>query len=488
MNAFPDMVLPERSVKPRQNGITMVLDKGLGLLALEDLLSSGAHSIDVVKLGWGTSVIQCEDLIRRKCVMLAECQILACPGGTLSELAWLQGRFTQYLERTLELGFSCIEISDGTVPMPLESKIALIRQVQDMGLRVVSEVGSKLSEEDARISLKDRIAQIEAELAAGAWKVIIEARESGTQGIFDGRGNAKLDVLQALLEHVGMGRLIFEAPLRAQQTDLILTLGNDVNLGNIAPNDVVSLETLRTGLRSDTLRFYHMNYPVVRIGLGASAALAASRREDVIIVVDALRASSTIVTALQHGLSGVRTVTSIEDCIGDITAGERGGRKVDHLDFDNSPISFTDAALEGRELVLTTTNGTECLAAAASNPGAITFVGALLNATAVARAAFRCAQKNNKNISIVCAGRNNKMAQEDLIAASEIALAMSGAPVLGEIKPVVCTDYYKEFLGSDSGKNLSSLGKTEDVIFCSIKDKYQVVPIYSDGVVCLEME
>src|SRR5690606_24345085 len=110
----------------------------------------------------------------------------------------------------------------------------------------------------------------------------------------------------------------FEAPLRSQQTELILTLGSGVNLGNVAPEDVIPLETLRTGLRSDTLRFHHMNYPAIRIGLGAQAALAASRRGDVIVVVDALRASSTIVTALAHGMRGVRPVTSVDACVGDV--------------------------------------------------------------------------------------------------------------------------------------------------------------------------
>ena len=483
--AFPDIALPSRGAKPRDAGFTMVLDKNLGLSGLQDLLESGAAFIDLVKLGWGTSAVQDEHFIQRKCAMLRQFDVMVCPGGTLTELAWLQGQTAAYLRRAAALGFTCIEVSDGTVPMPEQAKLDLIRQALDAGFRVLSEVGSKLSEEDKRITLDQRVAHIEAELDAGAWKVILEARESGTQGIFDSAGVAQLDMLQALTARIDPARLVFEAPLRSQQTELILTLGNEVNLGNIAPADVVPLETLRLGLRSDTLRFHHMNYPAIRIGLGASAALAAASRGDVIVIVDALRASSTIVTALANGMSGVRPVTSVDACVGDVTAGERGGHRVSQLQFDNSPRAFADGALRGRELVLTTTNGTECLQAAASNPQAYTLVGALLNATAVAQAALARARSDHRNITIVCAGRNNLMAAEDLVAASEIALAMPGVPVLGDIKPVTCDDFYREFLASDSGRNLSKLGKTEDVIFCAARDRYPVVPHYQDGVVRL---
>lgn len=484
--AFADIALPQRSMKPRCTGFTMVLDKNLGMGALQDLLESGAHAMDLVKLGWGTSVVQDEAFVRRKCALLTEHGVMVCPGGTLTELAWLQGRTASYLKQAADLGFSCIEVSDGTVPMGQQAKLDLIKAALDAGFQVLSEVGSKLSEEDVRITLEDRIAQVEAELAAGAWKVILEARESGTQGIFDAKGAAQLDMLQALTERLDASRLVFEAPLRSQQTDLILLLGNEVNLGNVAPADVIALETLRLGLRSDTLRFHHLDYPAIRIGLGASSALAASRRGDVIVVVDALRASSTIVTALAHGMRSVRPVTSVDACVGDVTAGERGGRKVDQLHYDNSPLSFATDKLKDRDLVLTTTNGTECLQAAAANPNAQTLVGSLLNASAVARAALRRARAANRNITIVCAGRNNQMAMEDLIAASEIAMAMPGAPVLGDIKPVSRSDCYREFLASDSGRNLSSLGKTEDVIFCAAKDRFSIVPEYVDGLITVE--
>jgi 2-phosphosulfolactate phosphatase len=479
--AFSSINLPFRSAKPRGTGLTMVLDKNLGIAGLHDLLDGASHAIDLVKLGWGTSATQNTEFIKKKCALLSSYDVMVCPGGTLTELAWLQGCFPAYLQEARALGFSCIEVSDGTVPIPHADKLVLIQQAINAGFRVTSEVGSKLTEEDKRITLEERILQIQTELNAGAWKVIIEARESGTQGIFDSGGTTRLDFLNQLLDRVDPDDLIFEAPQRNQQKDLLLTIGNRVNLGNVAPIDVVSLETLRLGLRSDTLRHFHMAYPSIRIGLGAGSALAASERGDVIIVVDALRASSTIITALANGMRSIVPVTSVEDCIGDVTAGERGGKKIEQLQFDNSPISFCNNTLVGRELIITSTNGTECLKAAASNSKSITLVGALINASAVARDALKIAQDKKSNITIICAGRNNQMASEDLIAASEIALAMSGTPVIGDINPITCDDYYRDFLASDSGRNLSKLGSTEDVIFCAKKDFYDITPIYKDN-------
>lgn len=257
VRAFAAIDLPPRSTKPRSSGLTMVLDKNLGLAALDDLLGTAAPAVDLVKFGWGTSATQAADLVRRKCALLAAHQVLACPGGTLGELAWQQGRFGPFLAEARSLGFSCIEVSDGTVDMPHGEKLALIRRALDAGFHVTSEVGSKNTETDRAMGPDERIAQIQAELACGAWKVIIEARESGTHGIFDAQGATRHDLFDQITEHVDADRLIFEAPQRAQQTELLLSLGNRVNLGNIAPADVVGLETLRLGLRSDTMRHFH---------------------------------------------------------------------------------------------------------------------------------------------------------------------------------------------------------------------------------------
>ena len=154
-----------------------------------------------------------------------------------------------------------------------------------------------------------------------------------------------------------------------------------------------------------------------------------------------------------------------------MTAGERGGRKIAHLDYDNSPLSFLEAALAGKQLVLTTSNGTACLLAASSNPAAVVMVGALLNATAVAKAALTVARQSGIGISVVIAGRKGGSATEDQIAASEIAAATGERTVFGQFKLVKSDDFERDFLDSDSGRNLVSLGRRDDVVFCAKKEK-----------------
>lgn len=259
--AFDAIALPPRSRPPRQRGLTMVLDKNLGLHGLQDLMDSAAGAVDLVKLGWGTAATQDEPLVRRKCALLAHYGVKVCPGGTLTELAWLQGCVDAYLAQARRLGFSCIEVSDGTVVMPHAEKLQLIDRARAAGFTVTSEVGAKERARDGRLGAEDRIRQARAELEAGAWKVIVEARESGTHGVFDAQGATRPELLHALVDAIGADRLLFEAPLRSQQCELILTLGQDVNLGNIAPADVVGLETLRLGLRSDTLLHFHPHAP-----------------------------------------------------------------------------------------------------------------------------------------------------------------------------------------------------------------------------------
>jgi 2-phosphosulfolactate phosphatase len=203
-------------------------------------------------------------------------------------------------------------------------------------------------------------------------------------------------------------------------------------------------------------------------------------------MVDALRVTSTIVTALAHGFRSVRPVNNLNECVGEITAGERGGDKIDQLDFDNSPLCFTNSNFLGKELVLTSSNGIDCLYAFSVNPKGLVLIGSLLNVTAVAESALELARQHESNISIVCAGRNNRITQEDLIVASEIALTIKGSPILGDIKPISCNDYYNEFLSSESGQNLCKLGKTADVIFCATKDRYDITPIFQNGYISLE--
>lgn len=480
--AFPYLEQPGRAAKPRDDGVTMVLDKNLSLPRLAELISHGHAWVDLVKFGWGTSACLERDVIEEKCRLLRDAGIESCPGGTLFELSFLQGKFREMLAEARGLGFSCIEISNGNVPISSREKLACIREAREHGFRVLSEVGSKIQEEDHLLSVDQRVEDIRSELEAGAWKVIMEARESGTLGIFNPDGELDDAILEGLLKDIPAHGLIFEAPRKEQQAELIRILGPNVNLGNIAPEDVIPLETLRRGLRSDTLRHFHMHVPHVFIELGPSGARIASDRGDVIIVVDALRATSTIVAALDAGVESVRPVATVNECVGEITAGERGGVKVPHLDFDNSPFAFNDGLQRGKKLCLTTTNGTECLLGAAKNPQSTVLAGALLNATAVAKAALVLAQRRSSNITIVVAGRNNQIAVEDQITATQIALSIPGSEVGGSVPMITTDDFLINFLNSDSGKNLSSLGRVQDVIFCSQKDSTDMVPVLMDGV------
>lgn len=477
--AFAFLTRPVRTKKPRDSGLTVVLDKNLGIRELQDLINTAGEWIDLVKFGWGTTACIDRDLVAEKVNVLRAAKIASCPGGTLFELAFLQGRVSEMLEEAAALGFDCVEVSNGTVPMPQDDKLEAIRTCSAAGFRVLSEVGSKIVEEDHRISIRNRIDNALSELEAGAWKVIMEARESGTLGIFQSDGSIDYALLNKLVAGIDYRTLIFEAPRREQQTALIRQFGSNVNLGNIAPGDIIPLETLRGGFRSDTLRHLHMHLPEITLELGVGGARAASRRGDVIVVIDALRATSTITSALACGVTSVRPVATVNECIGDITAGERGGTKVASCDFDNSPLTFLNGDYRGRELVLTSTNGTECILAAADDGRSTVVAASLLNATAVASAALELARKTKRNVSIVMAGRNNVLAAEDQIVATEVVLAMRGAPVKGEYPMMSSDDFVTDFMKSDSGQNLSRLGRTDDVIFCAQKDKYTVVPMLS---------
>jgi len=485
--AFSFLRRPLRDTKPRNVGVTMVLDKGMGVEELGHWLKVSADYTDLIKFGWGTSAIFDERVIAKKCELIRNAAIEVCPGGTLMEISFLQGKMQQFLENAKILGFSCIEVSDGTVPMGEDDKLRCIEMALNKGFRVVSEVGSKIVEEDNRLHLEERVDLTRRELASGVWKVIMEARESGTLGIFDSSGHTKADLLQGILKEISMEKLIFEAPLKSQQVDLINRLGNGVNLGNIAPNEIIPLETLRLGFRGDTVRKFHSGLPTITIGLGSSDALEASHRGDIIVVIDALRATSTIVSALASGMKSVKTVATVEACVGEVTAGERGGKKIPQLDFDNSPTALVQeqSRLKNKKLVLTTTNGTECILAASSNPKAKVIIGSLLNATAISRYILETANKTGCNITIIMAGRNNQLAIEDLIVASEISFLLKGSPIQGKFNVFSSEDIVIDFIKSDSGKNLSNLGKSEDVIFCAQKDQYNVVPVYYNGEIIL---
>ena len=481
--AFNSLNLPERSLKPRETGLTMILDKNLNLSGLRDILELSSNFIDIIKLGWGTSAILNRELIKKKCQICQDYDISICPGGTLGEVFFLQNKIDSFFKEAKDLGFSCIEISNGTVQIPEADKLELIRKAKELGFLVISEVGSKISIEDRRLTVSDRIKHTKAELEAGAWKVIIEARESGTLGIYDDEGIIQMDMMNSMSANLNFDDIIFEAPLKSQQVELIKHFGNKVNLGNINPSDVISLETLRMGLRGDTLRDFHLVSTKVTFELGVRGALAAAQREDLIVIIDALRASTTIITAIAMGVDSVKPVTAAEDCIGEVTAGERGGHKIESLMYDNSPISFFTNLHKGKKLTLTTTNGTECIRAALSKGKNIVLIGSLINSRAVSEACIKIAKSHGKNISLIIAGRNGAEAIEDVISASEIALAMKGVIIESQIEMINSSDFVIDFLNSDSGKNLTKLGKPNDVIFCAQKDKFDVVPIFINNAI-----
>ena len=249
-----ELTTPELTAKPRETGLTSVLDKGLGLHATRDLVALAGSYIDVVKLGWGTSVLYPPQVLADKLALLRQAGIAVCPGGTLLEIAWAQARTEAFFAFALETGFTAIEVSDGTYALPTRAKLALIERAAHLGFRVVSEVGKKLPEADAKLTLAHRIAMVRQELAAGAWKVILEGRESGTVGIYNARGVVQDDVADALVAELGVTSLVFEAPQKSQQIWLLRHYGPQVNFGNVPPEEVLSVATLRCGLRADTAK------------------------------------------------------------------------------------------------------------------------------------------------------------------------------------------------------------------------------------------
>jgi phosphosulfolactate synthase len=250
--AFDVIDMHARSEKPRNKGLTMVLDKGLGLNQAEDLMEAAAY-IDIIKLGWGTPRLFSEKLIKNKVSLYKRHDMYVCNGGTLFEIAHAQGKTAAFFEYARDIGLTMIEISNGVTTLSAAEKTRAIQQAQQMGFMVISEVGKKEPDEDVKLSLQERIAEAQSDLQAGASHVIIEAREAGKSlGIYDDKGGVKEYLAHALLDAIGFDHIMFEAPEKSQQTYLILNFGSDVNLGNIRTDDVIPLETLRRGIRGDT--------------------------------------------------------------------------------------------------------------------------------------------------------------------------------------------------------------------------------------------
>jgi phosphosulfolactate synthase len=242
------LALPERTRKPRQTGVTHVLDKGLGPSQVEDLLAVAADSIDIVKLGWGTAAVTRS--LPQKVAAYRQAGIPVCLGGTLLEVVLTQGKLEEYAAWARDIGIDHIEVSDGTIALDHVAKLRVIERLAK-DFTVLSEVGSK--REDVIFAPKRWVQMIRRELEAGAWKVITEGRESGTVGVYHADGKVKEGLIEEIREAIDAGQLLFEAPAKNQQVWFIKHFGSDVNLGNIAPDEVISVETLRLGLRGDTL-------------------------------------------------------------------------------------------------------------------------------------------------------------------------------------------------------------------------------------------
>jgi phosphosulfolactate synthase len=239
--------LPAFDLPARNGGLTHVLDKGLGPRAWEDVLETSGPYIDVVKLGWGTAYVTPN--LERKLEVLRDKRVVI--GGTFFEAVWARGKVDEYKGWLGELGLTHVEISDGAVEMPREEKLELIADLA-RDFTVLSEVGSKDS--SVEFSSEDWTRWLREELDAGAWKVITEARETGSSGIFTKGGEIRTELIADIGGAVDLDDVIFEAPTKAAQAWFVKEFGTEVNLGNIPPDEVIPLETLRRGLRADTLK------------------------------------------------------------------------------------------------------------------------------------------------------------------------------------------------------------------------------------------
>jgi phosphosulfolactate synthase len=250
MPAFNDGFLgvPARPGKPREVGITHVMDKGLNLRDIEGLFDTAGQFVDIVKFGWGTSYIT--NNLEKKIALYRSFETPVVCGGTLFEAVYGRGRMDDFKRWLTEHRFSHVEISDGTIEIPRERKLELIADFA-RDFTVLSEVGSKDSE--VVYAPYQWVAWIKEELAAGAWKVITEGREGGTAGIFRSDGDMRTGLLDEIAHEVAVDDVLFEAPTKASQAWFVKHFGPNVNMGNIPPDEVIAVETLRLGLRADTL-------------------------------------------------------------------------------------------------------------------------------------------------------------------------------------------------------------------------------------------
>src|SRR5947199_834221 len=251
MPAFSDgfLDLPQRPGKPRSEGLTHVIDKGLNLRDIEGMFDTGGQFVDVVKLGLGTSYVR--NNLEKKIALYRWFETPVVCGGTLFEAVYGRGRIDEFKSWLEEYRFSHVEISDGTLEIPRERKLELIADFA-RDFTVLSEVGSK--DADVNIAPYLWVQWIGEELDAGAWKVIAEGREGGTAGIYRPTGELRTGLVDEIEHSIDFNDLIWEAPTKTSQAWFVKRFGANVNLGNVPPDEVIALETLRLGLRADTLK------------------------------------------------------------------------------------------------------------------------------------------------------------------------------------------------------------------------------------------
>ncbi len=243
--------IPDRTAKPRQSGLTMVMDKGLSIREVEDFLSTSASYTDIVKLGWATSFVTPN--LKEKIALYQEAGMPIYFGGTLFEAFVVRKQFDEYRKLLDKYNLVYAEVSDGSIDMPQDEKCEYIRTLATQ-VTVLSEVGSK---DEAKIIPPYKWIQLmKAELQAGAWKVIGEAREGGTVGLFRSSGEVRQGLVEEILTQIPFESILWEAPQKEQQVWFVKLLGANVNLGNIAPHEVIPLETIRLGLRGDTFTHF----------------------------------------------------------------------------------------------------------------------------------------------------------------------------------------------------------------------------------------
>ena len=243
--------IPKRAKKPREEGLTMVMDKGLSLNEAENMVALKSELTDIVKLGFGTSLLT--RYIDKKIELYKKAGMMVYTGGTLFEAFIIRNQFDDFCKLMDKLKLEMVEVSDGSISLPHDTKCEYIHKLSK-NFKVISEIGSK--DESVQLKSSEWINYMNKELNAGSWKVIAEAREGGNVGMFDADGNIRDNLINQITKNILFTKILWEAPQKKQQVWFINNFGANVNLGNISPNDIISLECLRLGLRGDTFENY----------------------------------------------------------------------------------------------------------------------------------------------------------------------------------------------------------------------------------------